>query len=61
MPSLEVISKEKNGFGDTYYYIRDQNGVTIQVYEGELGTFMKKNGVSELKEGKSFIYPQKNR
>jgi hypothetical protein len=59
MPSLEVISKEKNGFGDTFYYIRDQNGVTIQIYEGDLEAFMKKKGVLELKEGVSFLYPKK--
>lgn len=59
VPTLELISKEKNGFGDTYYYIRDSNGVTSQVYEGDLDAFMKKNGVTKLKEGRAYLYPKK--
>lgn len=61
MPSLELLYKEKNGFGDTYYYIRDSNGVTSQVYEGDLAAFMKKHGATELKEGKAYLYPKKQR
>lgn len=59
MPTLELISKEKNAFGDMYYYIRDSNGVTSQVYEGDLDAFMKKNGATELKESRAYLYPKK--
>ena len=59
VPTLELISKEKNGFGDTYYYIRDSNGVTSQVHEGDLDAFMKKKGVTKLKEGRAYTYPKK--
>lgn len=60
--SLTLISKGKNSFGDTFYYIRDQNGITNQVYEEELQDFMKRKGVTELREGNSFVYrPQKDR
>ncbi|MCY9663706.1 hypothetical protein M5X11_01735 [Paenibacillus alginolyticus] len=59
VPTLELISKEKNGFGDMYYYIRDSNGVTSQVYEGDLDAFMKKNGATELKESRAYLYPKK--
>ncbi|OZQ68855.1 hypothetical protein CA600_05380 [Paenibacillus sp. VTT E-133280] len=57
--SLELISKGKNGFGDTYYYIRDSKGVTCQVFEGELDGFMKKNGATGLKRGRAYPYPKK--
>lgn len=59
MPALEFISKGKNGFGDTYYYIRDSNGVTSQVYESELDAFMKKKGAPELRERRAYLYPKK--
>lgn len=59
VPSLVLISKEKNGFGDTYYYIRDSNGVISQIHEGDLDAFMKKNGVPKLKEGRAYLYPKK--
>ncbi|WP_258313563.1 hypothetical protein [Paenibacillus sp. tmac-D7] len=59
MPTLELISKEKNGFGDTYYYIRNSNGVTSKVYEGDLDAYLKKNGATELKEGRAYLYPKK--
>ncbi|MCY9668743.1 hypothetical protein M5X11_28110 [Paenibacillus alginolyticus] len=61
MFSLELIHKEKNGFGDMYYYIRDENGVMSRVYEGDLEEFLKKKGVPLLKEGVPFIYPQKSK
>ncbi|MEB3103034.1 hypothetical protein [Ferviditalea candida] len=57
--TLELISKEKNRFGDTYYYIRDSNGVTSQVYEADLDTFMKRNGATELRESRAYLYPKK--
>lgn len=57
--TLELISKEKNVFGDTYYYIRDSNGVTSQVYEGDLDAFMKRKGATELREGRAFLYPKR--
>ncbi|WP_144938698.1 hypothetical protein [Paenibacillus sp. 32O-W] len=57
--TLELISKEKNGFGDTYYYIRHSNGVTSRVYEGDLDAYMKKNGATELKEGRAYLYPRR--
>ncbi|CAM3465252.1 hypothetical protein [Marinicrinis lubricantis] len=57
--TLELISKEKNVFGDTYYYIRNSNGVTSRVYEGDLDAYMKKNGATELKKGRAFLYPKK--
>lgn len=53
---LELISKERNVFGDTIYYIRDGRGATSVVYENDLPQFMKKNGVTELKEGSPFKY-----
>ena len=59
VPILELISKEKNGFGDTYYYIRDLNGVTCQVYEGDLEAFMKKNGATELKKSSAYLYTKR--
>lgn len=59
VPKLELISKGKNGFGDTYYYIRDSNGVTSQVYEAELDAFMKKKGATELRESRAYFYPKK--
>ncbi len=59
VPTLELISKEKNGFGDTYYYIRDSNGVTSQVYEGDLDAFMKMKGATELREGSAYLYPKR--
>ncbi|MFF3924029.1 hypothetical protein [Paenibacillus lactis] len=59
MATLELISKEKNVFGDTYYYIRDSNGVTSRVYEGDLYAYMKKNDVTELKKGRAYLYPKK--
>jgi hypothetical protein len=60
-PSLELISKEKNSFGDMYYYIRDHNGVVSHIYEGDLESFLKKKGVSVLKEGTSFLYSTNQR
>lgn len=54
---LELIGKEKNGFGDTIYYIRDGKGATSMVAECNLSDYMKKNGVTELKEGLPFQYP----
>ncbi|MFD1127544.1 hypothetical protein ACQKLN_22725 [Paenibacillus glucanolyticus] len=59
VPALELISKGKNGFGDTYYYIRDSNGVTSQVYESELDAFMKQKGATELRERSAYLYPKK--
>lgn len=59
VPTLELIFKEKNRFGDTYYYIRDSNGMTNQVYEGDLDAFLKKNGVTELRRGRVYLYPKK--
>ncbi|MEB3103307.1 hypothetical protein [Ferviditalea candida] len=56
MPSLELVGKQKNGFGDTIYYIRDQNGTTNMIHESRLSDFLKKNGVSVLKEGDPFKY-----
>lgn len=61
LPSLELIDKKKNGFGDMIYYIRDQRGVTNQVYEGDLAAFMKMKGVSELKEGTPLLYSRKSK
>jgi hypothetical protein len=61
MPSLELVDKQKNGFGDTIYYIRDQNGTTNMVYESHLADFLKKNGVSVLKEGTPFRYSSRSK
>ncbi|MCU6711503.1 hypothetical protein M6D81_22660 [Paenibacillus sp. J5C_2022] len=61
VPILELVSKEKDGFGDTFYFIRHSNGVTSKVYEGDLDAFMKKNGVTELQKGKAYMYPKKKR
>lgn len=61
VPSLELIDKKKNVFGDMIYYIRDQRGVTSQVYEGDLLEFMKSKGVSELKEGSPLFYSRKSK
>jgi hypothetical protein len=61
MPSLELISKEKNSFGDMYYYIRDQNGTVSHIYEENLEAFLKEKGVSELKDSVPFLYPQNKR
>ncbi|QQE73982.1 hypothetical protein KDJ56_19265 [Brevibacillus composti] len=33
--------------------------MTSQVYEGDLDAFMKKNGATELKEGRAYLYPKK--
>jgi len=57
LPSLELIQKEKNRFGDMVYTIRDQRGITSTVYEGELEVFLKERGVSVLKEGTPTMYP----
>jgi hypothetical protein len=59
VPSLELISKEKNVFGDMYYYIRDSNGVTNRVYEADVDAFLKKNGATELRRGRAYRYPKK--
>lgn len=59
VPTLELISKEKNVFGDMYYYIRDSNGVTNRVYEDDLDAFLKKNGATELRRGRAYRYPKK--
>ncbi len=59
MSELELLSKEKNAFGDMYYYIRDSHGVTNHVFEGDLDTFMKANGAKELKKGRSYQYSKK--
>ncbi|MEK4508902.1 hypothetical protein [Paenibacillus sp. FSL K6-2524] len=59
VPELELVSKGKNIFGDTYYYIRDSHGVTSHVYEGDLDAFMKKNGAKELKKDRAYRYPKK--
>ncbi len=56
---LELISKEKNGFGDTYYYIRDSRGITTRVYEDDLDAFMRKNGATELSKGSAYLYAKK--
>lgn len=56
-----LVAKEKDGFGDTFYFIRHSNGVTSKVYEGDLDAFMKKNGITELQKGKAYIYPKKKR
>lgn len=61
MPSLELISVVKNAFGDTFYYLREQNGAISRVFEGDLKSFMQKRGVSELTEGAPFLYPTKKR
>lgn len=59
VPELELVSKGKNVFGDTYYYIRDSHGVTNHVFEGDLDAFMKLNGAKELKKGRAYRYPKK--
>lgn len=61
MPSLELIGKQKDVFGETVYYIRDQNGATNMVHESHLSDFLKKNGVSVLKEGASYQYPSRSK
>ncbi|MFC0213879.1 hypothetical protein ACFFK0_15720 [Paenibacillus chartarius] len=61
MPSLELIGKQENGFGETIYYIRDQSGTTNMVHESHLSDFMKKNGATALKEGLPFRYPSRSK
>ncbi|MEK3866912.1 hypothetical protein MHH60_25930 [Paenibacillus sp. FSL H7-0716] len=59
MPELELVSKGKNVFGDTYYCIRDSSGVTNHVFEVDLEAFMKMNGAKGLKKGRAYQYPKK--
>lgn len=58
LPSLELIQKGRNAFGEMIYYIRDHNGIINQVHEEHVHDFLKKNGVSELKEGTPYEYPR---
>lgn len=57
---LELISKEKNVFGDTVYHIREANGMTYTVFEQELEGYLKRKGVFSLTPGQPFLYPLKN-
>lgn len=57
MGKLELINKRKNGFGDWFFYIRDERGQVTQVFEGDLEQFLMRRGVSELVQGNEYLYP----
>ena len=56
MKTLELIDKQKNAFGDTIYYIRDERGATATVYEQDVEDYLRKKGVSSLTKGHSYVY-----
>lgn len=61
LPSLELVDKQKDVYGETIYYIRDERGVTSMVHECNLDDFMHGKGVTELQEGTPFLYQRKSR
>lgn len=61
MPSLVLVNKQKDVYGEMVYYIRDERGVTNMIHECNLDDFMRRRGVSELQEGRPFFYERKSR
>jgi hypothetical protein len=59
LKTWELIYKKKNGFGDMIYSIRDHKGIIHQIWERDVETFLKKNGVPFLIEGIPYEYPSK--
>lgn len=59
LKTLTLIDKQKNGFGEMVYFIRDEKGLTATVNEQNVDDYMRKKGVSSLVEGSSFIYNKK--
>lgn len=57
--TLELIRKEKNVFGDTIYYIRDERCAICVICESDVETYLRQKGVSSLVQGSSYIYPNK--
>jgi hypothetical protein len=56
LKTLTLVDKQKNGFGDMVYFIRDEKGLTDTVFEQDVQDYMRKKGVSSLTEGDSFVY-----
>ena len=61
MRTLELIQKQKNNFGDTVYYIREENGVVAVVCESEVEGYLKMKGAAALVEGTAYVYPKRRK
>lgn len=59
MSRLEIIHESKNVFGDTIYFIRNEQGCMEQVFECDLDHYLKQKGVVSLPHGKPYMYPMK--
>ena len=58
LKTLELVQKQKNGFGDMIFYIREEKGAIRLVCERDVETYMQEKGVSSLVQGASYIYPK---
>lgn len=58
LKTLELIQKQKNGFGDMMFFIRDDRGAVCLVCERDVETYMQEKGVSSLVQGSSYVYPK---
>lgn len=61
LPSLVLVNKQRDVYGEMVYYIRDERGVTHMIHECKLHDFMRRRGVAELQGGSPFFYERASR
>jgi hypothetical protein len=57
--TMELIDKQKNGFGDMIFFIRDDKGFIYLIWEKEVDAFLNKHGVTSLIQGSPYEYLSK--